>query len=78
MWYKICKTKLTSAFLPCHEAIIAQNEREKWEFYYKSGISDTKYEGRFQNVKLVYKTGTSVYIRPSIIAHRQKSTKNYI
>ena len=34
---------------------------KKRESHYKSGISDTNFEGRLQNVKLVYKTGTSAY-----------------
>ena len=53
------------AFLSCCGTIIPQNRRKKRESCYKSGISGTKFEGRFQNVKLVYKTGRSCYIRAS-------------
>lgn len=42
-----------------HLRIIPQKEREKRESRYKSGKLGTKFEGRFQNVKLVYKTGIS-------------------
>lgn len=43
-------------------------KRRKMGSQYKSGISDTKYEGCFQNVKFVYKTGTSACNRPVIMS----------
>ena len=54
------------AFFPCHKEIIAQNDRRKRESCYKSGISGTNFEPRFQNVKLGNKTGTSVCNQPSV------------
>ncbi len=53
------------AFLPCHKEIIAQKGKKKRESYYKSGIWGTNFEPRLQNVKLDYKTGTSVCNRPN-------------
>lgn len=52
------------AFLPCHKEIIAQNRHLGRESCYKSGISGTNFEGRLQNVKVDYKTGTSDCNRP--------------
>ena len=52
------------AFLPCHKEIIAQKGKKKRESCYKSGIWGTNFESRLQNVKLDYKTGTSLCNRP--------------
>lgn len=61
MAYKICKSQLTSGF--CAEKYPAikrlYHRKKKRESRYKSGKPGTKFEGRFQNVKLVYKTGIS-------------------
>ena len=55
------------AFLPCHKESIAQNRLLGRESCYKSGISGTNFEGRLQNVKVDYKTGTSDCNRPVML-----------
>ena len=36
------------AFCSYHKDVIQQNQERKKESHYKSGISDTKYEGRLR------------------------------